>query len=132
MAATKLGMVTAKRPPKGAERQRFEMHDVSQTFSVVLFAEDASPGGRYVASVFSEVAIPGGAAVDWDGFWAVGVDPWAVVQQAIVELVADAWADAGGAGYPLPAVICYHDDAREFDLRRRRWVTDHLGQPLTE
>ena len=131
-AAARLGKVTARRPPRGAERLRFEMHDVCQTFSVVLFAEDDSPGGRYVASVFGEAAIPGGAAVDWDGYWAAGVDPWAVVQQAIIELVADAWADAGGAGYPLPAVICHHDDAREFDLGRRRWATDHMGQPLAE
>lgn len=131
-AAAKLGKVTAKRPPKGAERLRFEMHEVCETFSIVLFAEGDNPGGQYVASVFSEAAIPGGSDVDWDGFWAVGVDPWATVKHALVELVADAWADAGGAKYPLPAVICQHDDAREFDLTRRCWVTDHLGQTLPE
>jgi hypothetical protein len=131
-AIAKLVKVTAKAPPKGAKRLLFEMHDVCDTFSVDLHAEDDSPGGRHIATVFNETAIPGGTGVDWDEYWTIGVDPWAVAQQAIIELMADAWAEASGAGYPLPAVICYHDDAREFDLVRRRWVTDHLGQPLAE
>lgn len=131
-AAAKLAKVTAKPPPKGANRLIFEMHDVCDTFSVELHAENDSPGGRHIAAVFNETAIPGGTDVDWDSYWTVGVDPWAVVQEAIIGLVADAWADAGGAVYPLPVVISYHDDAREFDLIHRRWVTDHLGQPLAE
>ena len=131
-AATRLAKVTAKPQPKGATRLKFEMHDVCDTFSVQLHAENDSPGGRHITSVFSETAIPGCTDVDWDSYWTVGVDPWAVVREAIIGLVADAWADAGGAGYPLPAVISYHDDCREFDLVRRRWVTDHMGQPLAE
>ena len=132
-AAAKLAKVTARGLPEGADRLRFEMHDVCDTFAVVLYAEaDADPGGNLQATVFDNTAIPAAAGIDWDGLSAAGVEPWQVVQQAIVELVADAWADAGGAGYPLPAVICQHDDAREFDLGRRRWVTDHMGRPLSE
>ncbi len=119
-AAAKLLKLVGKPPPKRAGRLRFELHDVSNTFSVVVFAEDDSPGGRLVAELFSDAAIPGGTRVDWDGFWKLGVDPWEAVRRAVVELVAAAWSDAGGHDYPLPAVIGLHDDDNELDLRAVR------------
>ena len=47
-------------------------------------------------------------------------------------MLADAWEEAGGRGYRLPAVVNYHDGAAEYDLSRRRWVTDFLGRSLAE
>ena len=116
---TRVALLVGKPPPKRASRLRFELHDVSNTFSVVVFAEDDSPGGRFLADLFGDAAIPGGTRVDWDGFWKLGVDPWAAVRQAVAELVAAAWSDAGGHDYPLPAVIGLHDDD-EVDLRQVR------------
>ena len=50
-----------------------------------------------------------------------GIDMASAVKAGVVRMLAEAWAAAGGPGYPLPAAVQYHD-GDEYDLGERRWV----------
>ena len=59
------------------------------------------------------------------------IDSHTVAAEAVVPWFASCWKAAGGAGFPLPAFVCLHDDPWTFDLRASRWLDAVTGKPVS-
>lgn len=119
--ATKLAKLTAKPAPDGSDRLLFEVSDYHDQFSVVVFAENELPGGEELVKLLDSVESPAFPDAEAAEYTAAGIDPTGAVRAGVVEMLADAWASAGGLDYPLPTALRYHDGG-EYDLEHRRWV----------
>jgi hypothetical protein len=122
----KLQKITRARPPKDAEKLIFELHDVTTDFTVMLYAWDTS----FARTIFSNETLPDGDSIDWTYYSTEGADVWHCMKDELIHLLAEAWREAGGDEYPLPAFASEHDGGGEFDLKARRWVSDFLGREI--
>lgn len=122
----RLQKITRARVPDGAEKLIFELHDVTTAFDVQLFAPDTN----FSRTIFSNETLPDGGAIDWTHFANSGADVWHAMKDELILLLAEAWREAGGDDYPIPAMACEHDGGGEYDLKQRRWVTDFLGREV--
>lgn len=88
------------------------------------------PARPWSQTLLSNVYLPDYGGIDWDAFSEAGVDAGPVMKDELLRLLSDAWEEAGGLTYPLQLVFSVHDDMAEYDVAKRRWVTDFLGRPL--
>jgi hypothetical protein len=74
--------------------------------------------------------VMGHESLDWEALEAAGVDSSKVTADALHELLAHAWEEAGGYAFPIHAMLAHvlDDDFSTYDLVRRRWATDSLGR----
>lgn len=131
----KFQKVTAVPPLPVIKRLCLGLMESGTPFNVSMGPDMHDPKARIPAkpwrqNLLHRAAIPDGQTIPWDEFSQSGVDGDAIIRQELLQLLADAWQEAGGHAYPLTAVFGIHDDGSEYDLTQRRWVTDFLGRPL--
>lgn len=109
----------------------FEMQADWRDFPVYAFAmDDESPDEVYFEPPFCGDVLPGAGelvprgAIDQDGYEAAGVATFESGARVLAEWFGECWHAAGGAGFPIRAVINLHDTSRYYDLKARRWVRD--------
>lgn len=120
--AGRLRRLIGQPPPPGTTHVHFEIHDACNTLTVVVFAVGAD-GERDTAEPFGELLgglqFPRFDAVPWDAYRrAIGRKAEPVIEEVLVEELSRLWVESGGAAYPLPAVIGWHDSSERCNLRQ--------------
>ena len=118
--AERLRRLIGQPPPPGTTHVRFEIHDACNTLTLIVFAMDADGEGD-IAKPFGELLdglqFPRFDAVPWDAYrQAIGRKAEPVIEEVLIEELCRLWAEAGGAAYPLPAVVGWHDSSEWYNL----------------
>jgi hypothetical protein len=109
----------------------FEMQADWRDFPVYAFAmDDASPDEVYFEPPFNGDVLPNAGeliprgVIDQDRYEEAGVATFESGARVLAEWFGECWHTAGGATFPIPAVISLHDNSWYFDLRSQKWVRD--------
>lgn len=103
-------------PPPGTTRLRFEIHDACTTLTVCLYAVGAG-GAEHMGDLMTDLSFPRFDAIPWEAYRrAIGRKAEPVIEEVLVEELRRLWAEAGGADYPVPVVIRWHDSSPAYDL----------------
>jgi hypothetical protein len=80
-------------------------------------AEDSADVNDPFGDFMADLTFPRFDAISWDGYRrAIGRKAEPVIEEVLVEEIRRLWAEAGGAAYPLPVVIGWHDAPDRYDL----------------
>ncbi|WP_439625561.1 hypothetical protein [Gemmata sp.] len=108
-------MATEALPP-GTTHVRFEIHDACTTLSVCVYTVGAG-GADHWADLMSDLVFPRFDSIPWESYRrAIGRKAEPVIEEVLIEELRRLWAEAGGAGYPVPVVIRWHDSSPAYDL----------------
>jgi hypothetical protein len=118
--AEQLRLITSQAPPTGITHVRFEIFDADTTLTVWVYAIGAE-GDADVSDPFgelmSDLRFPRYDAISWDAYRrAIGRKAEPVIEEVLIEELRRLWTEVGGASYPVPVVIRWHDSSPAYDL----------------
>ena len=118
--AEQLREMASQLPPPGATHVRFEIFDACTTLRVCVYAVGADGDGDInhpFGELLDDLTFPRFDAVPWESYRrAIGRKAEPVIEEVLVEELRRLWGEAGGAGYPLPVVISWHDSVERHHL----------------